>query len=91
MRYSELEVKLSLPADKANHIALMGVPFGVLGAAVANHFGFDPKQGAVLGAAAIGVVKEVVDKWLGGDPSLTDFIATTSGGIAVALGIYVSS
>lgn len=91
-----MAIKL-LAQDKANHALI-----GVFAAAVAVHMspvvGLDRRAGAMLGAASVGLLIELVQaavNWksirAGGskkhDVSGKDFLATALGGVPVALAV----
>lgn len=81
-----------LPLDKAMHL-IYGVTAGLVGAVLAGPFATipwlawgQPWHGALIAAAAVGVGKEMLDKFAGsGEPSWQDAAATVIGGAAIAL------
>lgn len=73
-----------IPHDKALH-ALAGGYAAALGVALAHTLHMPPLMAAVLTAALVGVLKELVDAVVGGDVSVWDAVATTLGSVPVAL------
>lgn len=80
-----------LPADKANHV-LYGCALAFAGALVAQAIGSDPRTGAAVAAAGIGVAKELVDPFLfGGHRDVLDAIATAAGAAPVIAGYSLAA
>lgn len=74
-----------LAQDKANHV-IYGAVLSIISTALIQLVLPVPVPLLAVGSAAvIGVAKEVLDKYTGGDPSVNDALATTFGGVLVAV------
>lgn len=96
-----VESVILIPGDKANHMIygfLIGLGFAIF-ARFVWHNPFYPLT-PILAAAIVGALKELLD-WYGNEKALHenkppahdvdfwDFVATTSGGIAATIAIYL--
>lgn len=74
-----------LAQDKANH-AIYGALLSLVGAAFLPGILGIPALVAAIGTGIfVGVAKEMVDKYTGGDVSPNDALATSLGGVIVGL------
>lgn len=86
MTLPEVEAKILIPADKANHViwgAILSLvmTFFLIKAGYNHISPLTP----VLIASIIGGCKELLDAKIGGDVSIWDFLATGCGGVFVAV------
>lgn len=90
MTLNDIMVKILIPQDKANHV-IYGAVTAVLAVFVKNFFLLTLASSltAVLAAVIIGATKELADAQFGGDATVQDFIATSLGGVLIALALLV--